>query len=89
MTSLPAENGKNAGFLLKLPFWSRKCLGLKEKGVSHCSPFSTECNKGMITVPCLEKKTAILFSFLSNLHIYEIKDTFGIEYPLKEMSLSA
>lgn len=50
---LPAENGRKAGFFLKLPLWSKKCCGLKEWGLAHCSSsFSTECNRGIITVSC-------------------------------------
>lgn len=51
--NLPAEKGRNAGFFLKFPVWSRKCWGLKDQGVVHCfSSFSTECKKGIITVSC-------------------------------------
>lgn len=83
MPSLPAEKGKNAGFFLKLPFWSKKCLGLKAQGVSHWSPFSTECNKGNITVPYLGEKNIILaIMFLKMFYLIDmhgIKDTLGIE----------
>lgn len=51
--SLPAEKGRNAGFFLKFPLLSRKCWGLKDRGVAHrFSSFSTECNKGIISVSC-------------------------------------
>lgn len=54
--TLPAENGRKAGFFLKFPFWSKKCCGLKEWGLSHCSSsFSTECNRGRITVSCRDR----------------------------------
>lgn len=51
--SLPAEKGRNAGFFLKFPLLSRKCWGLKDRGVAYrFSSFSTECNKGIISVSC-------------------------------------
>lgn len=80
---IPAENGRKAGFFLKLPFSSRKCCGLKEPGVSHTfSSFSTECNKGMMIVPCRDKKPGHVGHFQTRREIWNVslrgRDTLGI-----------
>lgn len=71
LTSVPAGKGRKAGFFLKLPFPSRKCCGLKE------SSFSTECNKGMISVSCFDTPGHVGLWGMWNA-LFEEQCTFGI-----------
>lgn len=47
------ESAKNAGFSLKFPFSSRKCWGLKVKGVAQCfSSLSADSSTMKTAVSC-------------------------------------